>query len=94
MSLSIARRSKRTTDRVVHKNCSRRLYRGHDVSGGADHQGRNEGIFDDMGDETYGLMTKRSVGDEQGEVYLGFDQLPYNCGCQILFNPLMAAHSP
>jgi hypothetical protein len=50
---------------------ARRCDLAHDVMGGADHQRRNAVPFDDMGDETNGLMTERSVGHQQREIDLG-----------------------
>ena len=63
MPLPITRGAEGATDRMVNENRSRRRHLGHDVQGGADDQRGNSRIFDDVGDETDGLMAKGSVGD-------------------------------
>jgi len=62
--------AKGAAHRMIDEDRPRRGDYAHDVVGGADHQRRNALAFDDMGDETDGLMAERSVGHEQGEIDL------------------------
>jgi hypothetical protein len=55
---------------MVDESGARRCDFAHDVVRRADDQRRNSSAFDDMGDETDGLMAERSVGNEQGEIDL------------------------
>ena len=56
---------------MIDEHGARRRDFTHDVMDRADHQGRNSTPFDHMGDETDGLMAKRSIGDQQGEIDFG-----------------------
>jgi hypothetical protein len=55
---------------VIDEHRARRRNLTHDVEGGARHQRRNALIFDNMGNETDGLMAERSIGNEQCEIDL------------------------
>jgi hypothetical protein len=46
---------------MINKNSTRRRDLTHNVEGCADHKSRNSFAFDNMGDETDGLVAKRSV---------------------------------
>lgn len=65
-----------TTDGVIDEHRARRRNLAHNVEGGAGHQRWNAVIFDNMGNETDGLMTKGSIGNKQCEVNFGVFQLP------------------
>ena len=52
---------KSSTHRMIDKNSARRRDMGHDVQSRSNNQRRNVMAFDDMGDETDGLMAERSV---------------------------------
>ena len=54
---------------VIDKDSSRRCYSAHYVQSGADHQGWNTARFDNVGDETDGLMAKWSIGHQYGEIH-------------------------
>lgn len=56
--------------RVIDKNSSWRWHFVHYVQGGADHQGWNTARLDNVGDETDGLMAKRSIRHEQREMHV------------------------
>ncbi len=62
---AIVGRAEGATDGMVNKYGAWRCDLAHDVEGGTGEQGRNAMRFDHMGDETDGLMAKRSVGYEQ-----------------------------
>jgi hypothetical protein len=49
----------------------------HDIERRADDERGNSGAFDNMGDETDGLMAERSIGDEQGQI--NFGRLKFSC---------------
>jgi hypothetical protein len=55
--------------RMIDKDSSRWSHLDHYVLSGADHQGWNAAGLDNVGDETDGLMAKRSVGHQQGEIH-------------------------
>lgn len=94
MPLSIPRGAKGTPDGMVNENRPWGPHPGHNVQGGSDHQRRNRGMFEDMSDETDGLVTKRSIRNQQGYVHSHLDQFPGNRWCQFGLDFLMAAHSP
>jgi hypothetical protein len=50
---------------MIDEDGARRRNFRHDVERGADYQRRNALSFDDVGDETDGLVTKRSVGNQE-----------------------------
>ncbi len=63
MPLAVLRRTESAADRMIDENRSGRTHLGHYVEGGADDQGGNLSIFDNVGDETDGLVAKGSIGD-------------------------------
>ena len=48
-------------NRMIDKDRARRRDLSHDIEGRAHHQGWDAPVFDHVGDETDGLMAKRSV---------------------------------
>jgi hypothetical protein len=54
---------------MVDENRSRRSDSAHDVVSRSDDECGNAPSFDDVGDETDGLMAERSIGNEKREVY-------------------------
>ena len=81
--------------RMIDEDCARRRDFAHDVMRRADHHCWNALAFNDVGDETDGLMAKGSIGHEQREVDLGVSQVVRNRRCQVIFNLSMvtqAAH--
>jgi hypothetical protein len=48
---------------MIDKDCARRCDLAHDVMRRTDHQCRDALAFDDMGDETDGLMAEGSIGN-------------------------------
>ena len=68
VTLAVVWRTERSADRVIGECRARRSNLAHDVVSRADDQGRNTTPFDHVSDETDGLMTEGSVGDEQGEI--------------------------
>jgi hypothetical protein len=79
--------------RVIDERRARRGDLAHDVVGGADHQRWYAVAFEDMGDETDGLMTKGSVGNQQRKIDLSLLQVIGNRGRQIIFDLLGPAHA-
>ncbi len=65
---ALLRRPECSSHWMIHKGRARRHHFAHDIVRRADHQGWDAARFDDVGDETDGLMAEGSVGDEQGEV--------------------------
>ena len=61
-----------SADGVIDEDGSRRCDFAHNVQDGAYHQRWSASRFDNVSDETDGLMAKRSIGYEQGEIHLGF----------------------
>jgi hypothetical protein len=57
-------RSESPADRMVDKGRARRCDLAHDIERSANHQRRNAVRFDDVSNETDGLVTEGSVGDE------------------------------
>ena len=60
---------------MIDEHGARRPNFAHDVMDRADHQCRNTTPFDHMRDETDGLMAKRSIGNQQGEIDFGLLQV-------------------
>jgi len=60
---------------VIDKDGPGRPDPRHDVADGADGQGCNAPGFNQVGDETHGLVAPRSVGNEHGQVHARFGQL-------------------
>lgn len=93
VTLAIVRRAEGTADRMVDERSARRDDFAHDVVGRADDQGRNAARFDDVGDETDGLVAERSVGDEQSEVDARFRELVRQRGSKLVLDAFMLAHA-
>jgi hypothetical protein len=53
---------------MIHKNRARRGNLAHDVERRTGDESRNAPIFQNMGDETDGLMAEGSVGHEQRQI--------------------------
>lgn len=64
-------RPESSADWVIDKHGPGRRNLTHNVTGRADHQRRDPLVFDDMGYETDGLMTKGSIGNQEREIDLG-----------------------
>ncbi len=64
-------RAESATHGVVDKNRARRGDFTHDVECRANHQRGNALAFDNVSDETDGLVAKGSIGDEEGEIDFG-----------------------
>ena len=71
------RRAECAAHRMIDKDSARRCDFAHDVERCANHHCWNALAFDDMGDETDGLMAEGSIGHEQREVDL--DLLQFVC---------------
>jgi hypothetical protein len=65
------RRTERPAHRVIDESAPRRRDFRHDVERRADHERGNALGFDDMRNETDGLVAKRSIGDEQRDIDFG-----------------------
>ena len=61
-------------DRMIDEGRPRRRDLSQDIVRRADDQSRNASTFDHVGDETDGLMAKRSIGNEQSQVDPGLLQ--------------------
>ncbi len=64
------RGAKGSTHRVIDESPARRRDLRHDVEGRADHERRNTLGFDDVSDETDGLVAKRSIRNEQRQIHV------------------------
>ena len=78
---------------MIGEGCPRRRHLSHDVVRRADDQSRNTLGFDHVGDETDGLMAKRSIGNEQSQVDLCLLQFSGERQRKRVFNFLMAPHA-
>ena len=74
IAVAVVRWPKGPSDGVVDEDGPRRLNVAHDVERRADHQGRYAVRFDDVGDETDGLVAERSIRHEQRQVHRGIFQ--------------------
>jgi hypothetical protein len=65
VALAVVRRTESAPDRVIDKHGTRRSYLIHNVMDCTCDECRNAFCFDDVGDETDGLVAKRSIRHEQ-----------------------------
>ena len=72
--------AKGPTDRMIDKNGARRWHMGHDVQDRSNNQSRDVMAFDDMGDETDGLVAEGSVRDQQRQIHVCFRELTRDSG--------------
>ena len=93
MPRAFMRRSECPANRMIDERRARRSDLAHNVVSRADDQGGNTACFDHVSDETHGLMTEGSVGDEQGEVDLCLRQFLRESRSESIFNLLMLAHA-
>ena len=92
-ALSVVRRTEGPADGVIDEGAARRRDPAHDVVSRADDQSRDASAFDHVGDETDGLMAKRSVGHEEREIDLRLCQLIGERRSEIVLDFLMPAHT-
>jgi hypothetical protein len=71
VSPAVAGTAEGATRRMIDKDGARRRDSGDDIQHRADDQSWDSVAFDDMGDETNGLMAERSIGDEQCQINAG-----------------------
>lgn len=93
VTLAIVRRAEGAADGMIDERGARRDDFAHDVVRRADDQGRNAARFDDVGDETDGLVAERSIGDEQGEIDARFRELVGQRGSKLALDAFMLAHA-
>jgi hypothetical protein len=93
VTFAIVRRAEGAADRMIDERGARRDDFAHDVVCRADDQGRNAARFDDVGDETDGLVAEGSVGDEQSEVDARFYELVRQRGSKLVLDAFMLAHA-
>lgn len=86
MPLPVARAAKGAADRMIDKNGAGRANAGHNIEYGADNEGWNSLVLDDMGDETDGLVAKGSVGDQERQINARSYQLLCDSRRQLVFN--------
>ena len=89
---AVVRRPESAADRMVHECRARRRDLAHDIVCGPNDQRGNAAPFDDMRDETDGLMTEGSIGNEQGDIDARCGELVGKRGCEVVLNLLMPAH--
>lgn len=65
----VMRRAECPPHRVIDESAAGRRDFRHDVEGRADHKRGDMLRFDDVSDETDGLVAKRSIGDEQRQIH-------------------------
>ena len=90
---AIVRRAESAPDRMIDKNGAWGRDFTHDVEGRSDDQRGDASLFNDMSDETDGLMAKGSVGHEQCQVHLRLRQFTGDSWRQLIFNFLMLPQS-
>ena len=91
IATSVLRRAEGAPDRMIDKDGTWGRDFAHDVEDRSDDQRGDASAFNDMSDETDGLMAKRSIGHEQCQVHLRLRQLTGDGRRQIIFNFLMLA---
>jgi len=84
------RRAERPAHGVIDESAARRRDFRHDVKRRADHECGNALGFDDMRDETDGLVAKRSIRHEQRHIRFGSLQIAGNGGSEFALDLLMA----
>ena len=84
------RRAERPAHGVIDESAARRRDFRHDVERRADHERGNAPGFDDVRDETDGLVAKRSIGDEQRHIDFGSLQIAGDGGSDFALDLLMA----
>ena len=83
-------RAEGAAHRMIDKDRPWRQDVADNIDGGARQQRRNALIFDDMGDETDGLVAEGSIRNEQCEIDFRTDQVLRDGGRQLGFNFLLA----
>jgi hypothetical protein len=78
---------------MIDEGGARRRDLSQDIVRRADDQSRNASAFDHVGDETDGLMAKRSIGNEQSQVDPGLLQFLGERLRERVFNFFMAPHA-
>ena len=84
------RRAEGPAHGVIDESAARRRDFRHDVERRADHERGNAPGFDDVRDETDGLVAKRSIGNEQRHLHFGPLQIAGDGGCDFALDLLMA----
>jgi len=90
---AVVRRPESAADRMIDECRARWRDLAHDVVCGTNDQSGNTAPFDDMRDETDGLMTEGSIGNEQGDIDARCGELVGKRRCKLVFDLLMPAHS-
>ena len=78
---------------MIDEGRPRRRDLSQDIVRRAEDQSRNALAFDHVGDETDGLMAKRSIGNEQSQVDPGLLQFLGERRRKRVFNFFMAPHA-
>ena len=86
-------RAESATDGVVDKNRARGRDLAHNVERRADDQRGNATSFENVSDETDGLVAKRSIGDEEGDVDFGLLQFLGESGGEITLDLAVSPHA-
>lgn len=87
---AVVRRSESPADGMIDEGAARRRDARHNVERGADHERRDPAAFYDMRNETDGLVTKRSVRNQEDSVDVGGAQFRGDRGSERRFDFLMA----
>jgi len=90
---TIVWRTEGASHRMIHEGGARRGDSAHDVVHGADDQSGDAARFDDVGDETDGLMTEGSVGNQQREIHPRASEFLRDRRRKLSFNFLVFPHS-
>lgn len=86
-------RTEGATHRMIDEGGARWRDFAHDVVDGADHQGRDALAFNHMRDETDGLMTEGSIGNQQRQIHLGLLQVKGEGRRELVFDLLVPPHT-
>ena len=91
IALTVVGRAEGAPDRMIDEDGAWGRDFAHDVEDRSDNQCGDASAFNDMSDETDGLMAEGSVGNEQCQVHLRLHQLTGDGRRQLVFNFLMLA---
>lgn len=87
----VMRAAERAADRVIDKGAAGRGDVGHDIESCSDHKSWNSVGFDDVRDETDGLVAKRSIWNKECEIRFQSFQFARDQRSDLPFNLIMAA---
>lgn len=85
-------RAEGPADGMIHEGSPRRSHFAHDVVSGPDDQGGDASTLDHVCDETNGLMTEGSIGNQEGEIHAALRDLVGEGRSKLVFDLCVRAH--